>query len=201
MPWFWQRRAAGRRRAQRHDVPLGARRAASAHASPARRSPRCKPVRVTAHIAQPQVDAPRVREAARARRSASTSTTRTPGRGFREHDDRVRDGRRLHRDRRGDDVVELRRRRACASRPSCSAPSTRCRGTRSTPGSSSSSRARCRGRRAKISSRSRTPRSGRCRSSPSEAAAYGYEAEDRHFVRVFLGKEKPNSRSTTASRS
>ena len=26
---------------------------------------------------------------------------------------------------------------------------------------------------------------------PSEAAAYGYEAEDRHFVRVFLGKEKP----------
>jgi predicted dehydrogenase len=24
-----------------------------------------------------------------------------------------------------------------------------------------------------------------------EAAAYGYEAEDRHFVRVFLGKEKP----------
>jgi predicted dehydrogenase len=26
---------------------------------------------------------------------------------------------------------------------------------------------------------------------PSEAAAYGYEAEDRHFVRVFLGKERP----------
>ncbi|HEU4995705.1 MAG TPA: Gfo/Idh/MocA family oxidoreductase [Gemmatimonadaceae bacterium] len=26
---------------------------------------------------------------------------------------------------------------------------------------------------------------------PNEAAAYGYEAEDRHFVRVFLGKEKP----------
>jgi predicted dehydrogenase len=25
---------------------------------------------------------------------------------------------------------------------------------------------------------------------PNEAAAYGYEAEDRHFVRVFLGKEK-----------
>jgi len=25
----------------------------------------------------------------------------------------------------------------------------------------------------------------------SEAAAYGYEAEDRHFVRVFLGKEQP----------
>ena len=25
----------------------------------------------------------------------------------------------------------------------------------------------------------------------SEAAAYGYESEDRHFVRVFLGKEKP----------
>jgi predicted dehydrogenase len=25
----------------------------------------------------------------------------------------------------------------------------------------------------------------------SEAATYGYEAEDRHFVRVFLGKEKP----------
>ena len=26
---------------------------------------------------------------------------------------------------------------------------------------------------------------------PSEAADYGYEAEDRHFVRVFLGKESP----------
>ena len=26
---------------------------------------------------------------------------------------------------------------------------------------------------------------------PSEAAAYGYEAEDRHFVRAFLKKEKP----------
>jgi predicted dehydrogenase len=26
---------------------------------------------------------------------------------------------------------------------------------------------------------------------PMEAAVYGYEAEDRHFVRVFLGKEKP----------
>jgi predicted dehydrogenase len=26
---------------------------------------------------------------------------------------------------------------------------------------------------------------------PNEAAAYGYENEDRHFVRVFLGKEKP----------
>ena len=25
----------------------------------------------------------------------------------------------------------------------------------------------------------------------NEAAAYGYDAEDRHFVRVFLGKEKP----------
>jgi predicted dehydrogenase len=24
----------------------------------------------------------------------------------------------------------------------------------------------------------------------NEAAAYGYEAEDRHFVRAFLGKEK-----------
>jgi predicted dehydrogenase len=26
---------------------------------------------------------------------------------------------------------------------------------------------------------------------PAEAVAYGYEAEDRHFVRCFLGKEKP----------
>src|SRR5204862_5464313 len=26
---------------------------------------------------------------------------------------------------------------------------------------------------------------------PNEAATYGYEAEDRHFVRVFLGKEEP----------
>ncbi len=26
---------------------------------------------------------------------------------------------------------------------------------------------------------------------PSEAVAYGYEGEDRHFVRVFLGKEEP----------
>jgi hypothetical protein len=26
---------------------------------------------------------------------------------------------------------------------------------------------------------------------PSEPIAYGYEGEDRHFCRVFLGKEKP----------
>ena len=26
---------------------------------------------------------------------------------------------------------------------------------------------------------------------PNEAVAYGYEGEDRHFTRVFLGKEKP----------
>jgi len=26
---------------------------------------------------------------------------------------------------------------------------------------------------------------------PAEAVAYGYEGEDRHFVRVFLGKEEP----------
>jgi len=26
---------------------------------------------------------------------------------------------------------------------------------------------------------------------PSEPVAYGYEGEDRHFVRVFLGKEQP----------
>jgi predicted dehydrogenase len=26
---------------------------------------------------------------------------------------------------------------------------------------------------------------------PAEAVAYGYEAEDRHFVRAFLGKEQP----------
>ena len=26
---------------------------------------------------------------------------------------------------------------------------------------------------------------------PMEAAVYGYEAEDRHFVRAFLGKERP----------
>jgi predicted dehydrogenase len=26
---------------------------------------------------------------------------------------------------------------------------------------------------------------------PSEALVYGYEDEDRHFARVFLGKEKP----------
>jgi predicted dehydrogenase len=25
----------------------------------------------------------------------------------------------------------------------------------------------------------------------AEAVAYGYEAEDRHFVRAFLGKEEP----------
>jgi len=25
----------------------------------------------------------------------------------------------------------------------------------------------------------------------NEAAAYGYEAENRHFTRVFLGKERP----------
>ena len=32
----------------------------------------------------------------------------------------------------------------------------------------------------------------------NEAAAYGYEAEDRHFVRAFLGARSRGSRSTTA---
>ena len=43
--------AAGRRRAQRHDVPLGARRAAPAHRSPAQPLRHVQPVRVTGHIA------------------------------------------------------------------------------------------------------------------------------------------------------
>jgi hypothetical protein len=34
-------------------------------------------------------------------------------------------------------------------------------------------------------------KSGLMRVVASEAAAYGYEAENRHFVRVFLGKEEP----------
>ncbi len=45
--------------------------------------------------------------------------------------------------------------------------------------------------RAKTWSRSRTPRPGLMPVVPDEAATYGYVAEDRHFVRVFLGKEKP----------
>ena len=35
----------------------------------------------------------------------------------------------------------------------------------------------------------------------NEAAAYGYEAEDRHFVRVFLGKETPQAHVRRRARS
>ncbi len=109
---------------------------------------------------EPQVDAARLREAAREDLRQGRRLRESSGRGFREHDDRVRDGRRTHGDRRGLDVVELCRSRPTAVGRACWAPSTRCRGTRSTAGSSYSSPAPCGARPARISSRSRTPRWG-----------------------------------------
>jgi len=46
--------------------------------------------------------------------------------------------------------------------------------------------------------RKRKPRSGRCRSCSGEAAAYGYEAEDRLLLQCFLKNEqRPWLTSTT----
>ena len=54
-----------------------------------------KPVRITAHIASLKWIAPRVREAAREDDGPRGELRRSTVRGLREHDDRVRDGRRL----------------------------------------------------------------------------------------------------------
>ena len=135
MPWFWQGDAAGRRRAQRHDVPLGARRAAPAHASRASRSRTVQPgARHGAHR-EPQVDAPRVREAAARERWARTSTTRrAPSEDFASVTIEFETSDGHTRDRRGDARRGASSAPGCDCRPSCSAPSTRCRGTRSTAG-------------------------------------------------------------------
>ena len=151
-------RAAGRRRAQRHDVPLGLvvrhllTEPGRRRSSPSSRSGH-RPHRVASSGPAPQY-------------AKQLCEDDGQGRGLREAPGgRLRQRRRSSsRPPTGIPSSARRRRpgassaRACASPPSCSARSTRCRGTRSTPGSSSSSAARCRARRARTWSRSRTQR-------------------------------------------
>ena len=122
------RRAAGRRRAQRHDVPFGA--ASCATCSPSRASRvshREAGARHRAHR-QPQVDPAGVRAGSSSRRWGGEIdyAKRAVGR-LRQRDDRVRDRRRAYR------ASARRRRRGASSAPgfgcrrSCSARSTRCR--------------------------------------------------------------------------
>ena len=58
-------------------------------------------------------------------------------------------------------------------------------------GSSCSSGARCAGKTGEDLVEKQNAEIGLMPVVANEAAAYGYEAEDRHFVRAFLGKEKP----------
>ena len=63
-------------------------------------------------------------------------------------------------------------------------PSIRCRGTRSTAGSSCSSPARCKGKAGEDLVEKQNAEMGLMPVVANEPMAYGYEAEDRHFVRV-----------------
>ena len=185
------RRAAGRRRAQRHDVPLGARRAASADQAGRRRYRRREArARHGAHR-ESQVDA------AASTRSSSAKTMGTdvdyakrPSEDFAsvtiefETDDGhtvigeattswsfVGAGLRLSAELLGPrvlDVVEHARQRAQAVLQPRSA-----------------------GQGGRGSGREAERRVGFDAGRRQRGGAYGYEAEDRHFVRAFLGKEEP----------
>ena len=132
-PWFWQGELQGG--GVLNDMMCHS---ALARAAPAHAARRAALERAAGEghgqDRQPEVVASRVREAA-PRDDGRGGRLHAPAvRGLRQRHDRVRDERRRARARRGEHVVELRRRRAFASRPSCSVPSTRCSGTRWTPG-------------------------------------------------------------------
>ena len=107
------RRPAGRRRAQRHDVPFGAARAPSPDR--AGRGPRFAPDRARhGKHREPQMVTAGIRPGAPPHARRRDRLRETTVGGFREPDDRVRDRRGPDRDRRGDGVLELRRRGAAA---------------------------------------------------------------------------------------
>ena len=127
MPWFWQRRAAGRRRAQRHDVPQPRGRP-HLLTKPGRPAPSIRPVKVSAQIASLKWSRPEYAELLKethGRRASTTASARRRTSPAPPCDYVDEDGQPAR--RRGDDVVELRRRRACGSAWSCSDRSTRCR--------------------------------------------------------------------------
>ena len=103
--------AAGRRRAERHDVPLVARGAAPPDQAGRAALVRAAGARDRAHR-EPQVEPAHLREASPADDGEGRGLREAARRGLRQRDDRVRGGRGRDRAGRGDDFLELRRRRA-----------------------------------------------------------------------------------------
>ena len=127
------RRPAGRRCAERHDVPLD--RGGASSADGARRAARVDP---TAADHGPhrlaEVDAARLSRQAAANHGRARQLPRAPGRGLRQRHGRVRGGRRRAPDRRGQHLVELRGRRAPAEHGAARARVLDVPSTRSTAG-------------------------------------------------------------------
>ena len=192
MPWFWSGAAAGRRRAQRHDVPLGARGAAPAHAARHAAAHRSTPVRITGHIASLKWTRPRVREAAQ-EDDGGVDYRRRPSRGLRQ------------------------RARWSSRRPTASVvigeattswsfvgpglrlsaellgPEYSMRWNSLDSGLDLFFSRDVKGRAGEDLVEKQNAEVGLMPVVADEAVAYGYEAEDRHFVRAFLGKEAPRA--------
>ena len=157
MPWFWQGKLQGG--GVLNDMmchsALVVRHLLTKPGAP-RSSMR--PVRITAHIASLKWSRPEYAKQSAEDDGQRSGLPQAAVRGFCEHDDRVRDRRRPRADRRSDDVVELRRRRAAAVRRAARprvldvVEYARLRAQAFLQSRSA------RERRAKISSRSRTPR-------------------------------------------
>ena len=148
-----------------------------------------KPKRITAHIASLKWTRPEYAKRL-AKEMPGVNYRRAPAEDFASITIEFETADGHHRDRRGHDELELRRRRAAAVGRAARARSTRCRGTRSTRGSSCSSRARCGDATGEDLVEKQNAEMGQMPVVAEEYAAYGYVNEDRHFVRVFLGKEK-----------
>ncbi len=139
---------------------------------------------------EPQVDAAGVREAAARGDGQGRGLHEGARRGLREHDDRVRDGGRTHGDRRGDDVVELRRAGLRLSAELLGPEYSMSWNTLDSGLKLFFSR-EVRGKSGEDLVEKQNAEIGLMPVVANEAVAYGYEAEDRHFVRAFLGKEEP----------
>ena len=150
-------RPAGRRRAQRHDVPQPRGRPPSA--DEARRAARAASARSRSRRRSRRSSgrAPSTPSMLRADDGRGGRLREAAGRGLRARDRALRGRGRPAPDRRGDDVVELRRRRPAAQHGAARPRVLALRATRSTRGPRSSSAAGCAARRARTWSRSRTP--------------------------------------------
>ena len=182
-------RAAGRRRAQRHDVPLGARRAAPAHQAGRAVRHREAGAHHRPHR-ESQVVAPGVREAALEDDGQGRRLREVAVRGLRQRDDRVRDRRRhtvLGEATTSWSFVGAGLRLSAellGPEYSMSWNTLDC-------GLKLFFSREVKGRQGEDLVEKQNAETGLMPVVANEAAAYGYEAEDRHFVRVFLGKEKP----------